>query len=102
MLSSGKEGELLTVPSEKVLLITQVCGYGQVVLPTGPTGLYAQGGTCKTRLRPGFAVNGGTTVRCHSTVSKGGALPCTIIGLLEPHGRDHDHQDDKTDAPPAR
>ena len=102
MLSSGKEGELLTVPSEKVLVITQVCGYGQVVLPTGPTGLYAQGGTCKTRLRPGFAVNGGTTVRCHSTVSKGGALPCTIIGLLEPHGRDHDHHDDKTDAPPAR
>ena len=102
MLSSGKEGDLLTVPLDKVLVITQVCGYGQVVLPTGPTGLYAQGGTCKTRLRPGFAVNGGTTVRCHSTVSKGGALPCTIIGLLEPHGRDHDHHDDKTDAPPAR
>ena len=100
MLSSGKEGDLLTVPSDKVLVITQVCGYGQVVLPTGPTGLYAQGGTCNTRLHPGFAVNGGTTVRCRSTVNKGGALPCTIIGLLEPHGRDH-HHDDKTDAPPA-
>ena len=100
MLSSGKEGDLLTVPSDKVLVITQVCGYGQVVLSTGP-GLYAQGGTCNTRLHPGFAVNGGTTVRCRSTVNKGGALPCTIIGLLEPHGRDH-HHDDQPDAKPPQ
>src|SRR5438094_10548856 len=60
MLSSGKEGDLLTVPSHKELVITQVCGYGQIVLPTGPTGPYAQGRTRSTRLRPRSAVKGGT------------------------------------------
>src|SRR5438876_10306490 len=86
MLSSGKEGDLLTVPSDKVLVITQVCGYGQIVLPTGPTGLYAQGGTAKTGFVPGSAGMVAPTGGCPTTGGKEGAFPARTSGRLRPTG----------------
>jgi hypothetical protein len=76
------DAALFTAPADRFLIVTQVCGYGSLIGPSGRIGGFASGGQC-TRFDPGLVIEKGGTIKCRSGFSGGsGTVPCTIVGVL--------------------